>query len=73
MLSFGSMTLEEECCVHEEKDVPESVCPPKISHLLAWSRTQISAGTFFGLLVHYGNPTGIHKSLTKKQHSETLA
>jgi hypothetical protein len=40
------MTLEEEHYILEEKDIPESLCSPKISHLLAWSRTQFSAGTF---------------------------
>jgi hypothetical protein len=27
----------------------------------------------FGLLVQYGNPTGLRKSLTKREHPETIA
>jgi len=41
------MTLEEEHYVHEEEDVPESLCLPRIPHLLPCSRTYISAGTFW--------------------------
>jgi len=40
------MILEEKRYVHEEKDVHEYVCPPKIPYLFAWTRNQISAGVF---------------------------
>jgi hypothetical protein len=53
------------------------ICPwvplsTKIPYLLAWSRTQVSAGTFRPTRL-VGNPTWIRKNLTTRQHPETSA
>jgi hypothetical protein len=66
------MTLEEEHYVNEGKDVPVSFIHQK--YHLYWPGVEPkSQQGRFGLLVQYGNPTRLRKSLTTRQHSENSA